>query len=333
MTRPFLHAAALAVFALCGACTASEPHWPETLAITADIALPGDTSRFDYESLDAARHRLFIAHLGAGEVLVFDTQTRRVVARIAGVGGVHGVLVVPELDRVYASATATDEVVAIDADSLAITARMPGGRYPDGMAYAPAVRKLYVSDETGATETVIDAVANRRIATIALGGEAGNSQYDSGSGHVFVNVQSRAELVEIDPASDTIVARISLPGAKGNHGLLIDAAGRRAFVACEDNDTLLVVDLRSRTVLASFAVGHAPDVLALDPALGRVVVASESGIAAVLDARHAPVAKVFEGFVGANAHAVAIDPRTHLAYFPLRDAGGHPVLRVARLRP
>ena len=31
-----------------------------------------------------------------------------------------------------------------------------------------------------------------------------------------------------------------------------------------------------------------------------------------------------------NAHSVAVDPRTHLVYFPLEDVGGKPVLRIMR---
>ena len=108
----------------------------------ADIPLPGRPTRLDYESYDPDRHLLFIAHLGDSEVIVFDTQNSRVVARIGNIAAVHGVLVVPAQSRVYASATGTNEVVAIDEATLKITARMDGGIYPDGMAFAPDTRKL-----------------------------------------------------------------------------------------------------------------------------------------------------------------------------------------------
>ena len=85
-----------------------------------------------------------------------------VVKDIPKVSHVHGVLAIPELGRVYASATGTDEVVAIDDGTLEITARVPAGHYPDGMAYAPEVHKLYVSDEHGNTETVIDVETQQR---------------------------------------------------------------------------------------------------------------------------------------------------------------------------
>ncbi len=300
------------------------------LSTIADVPLPGDTSRYDYESYDARRHLLFIAHLGDSEVLAFDTQKQRVVARISSVGDVHGVLVVPELNRVYASATGSDEIVAIDEDRLTEFARVPGGRYPDGMAYAPEAHKLYVSDETGETETVIDARSNQRIATIPLGGEVGNTQYDSVSKHIFVNVQSRHQLVEIDPMTDQIVTKNDLPGAKGNHGLLIEPELRLAFIACEDNNKLLILDLRTRRLKNSFDVGDEPDVLAYDPGLRQLYVAAESGIVSIFRVDSDHVFKLAENVVGPNAHVVAVDPQTHSVYFPLKSLDGRPVLRIAQ---
>ena len=250
------------------------------------------------------------------------------VARIKEVSHVHGVLAIPELHRVYASATGTDEVVTIDEDTLVIVSRAPGGRYPDGMAYAPDVHKLYVSDETGKTETVIDVRSNQRIATIELGGEVGNTQYDAGSKHIFANVQSTNDLVEIDPTTDKIARRIPLPGADGNHGLLIDAPQRRAFIACEDSDKLLVLNLETDKVESTFDVGHGPDVLSEDQQNGQVYVASESGIVIIFRLSDGHVSKEKAGFLGPDAHVVAIDSAEHVGYFPIKNLSGHPLLRI-----
>jgi len=318
------------------ACTAKAAHEASpTLPLThvVDVPLGGNTTRLDYESIDPARHLLFIGHLGDSAVIVFDTQSQRVASRIVNVSNVHGVLVIPELGRVYASATGSNEVVAIDEASLQITARMPGGTYPDGMAYAPDVHKLYVSDESGATDTVIDVNTNKRVATIALGGEVGNTQYDAVSKHIFSNVQTRNQLVEIEPATDKVIARIDLPGANGNHGLLIDASQRRAFIACEGNDTLLVLDLETKKVIATFNVGARPDVLAFDPALNHLYVASESGVVSLFKLESGVTSLLGEGLLGPHAHVVAVDPATHRAYFPLKNLDGHTALRVMSPKP
>ena len=307
------------------------PHLP--LQVLADVPLGGRTTRLDYASIDPGRHLLFIAHLGDNEVIVFDTRARRVLARIPAVSRVHGVLAIPELGRVYASATGTDEVVGISEDTLKIIARMPGGVYPDGLAYAPEAHKLYVSDEHGGSDTVIDVTRNARITTIKIGGMIGNTQYDPLSRHIYVNAQSAAELVEIDPARDVIVRRIPVPGAAGNHGLLLDRE-HRAFIACEGNDRLIVIDLLTGAPLAWFPVAKDPDVLALDPTRHELYVAGESGVISVFRLGvGSAITKLAEAPLAPSAHVVAIDPSTHEAYFPLQNLNGATALRVTQPIP
>ena len=300
--------------------------WP--LKPVADIELPGPTGRFDYQSFDPQTHRLFIAHLAAGKMIVFDTESNKVIGEVPNVSAVHGVLVVPGTNRVYAAATGSNEVVAVDTQTLKEIARIPGGVYPDGMAYAPDVHKLYVSDERGRTETVIDTRTNQRVKTISLGGEAGNSQYDPVSKRVFVNVQTLDQLFEIDPQTDEVIARIPLRGGTGNHGLLIDQAQHLAYIACEGNAKLLAVDLASRKIVFSESVGEGPDVLAFDDGLHLLYVASESGVVSVFKQEGAETKKVGERLLAAHAHSVAVDSRTHRVYFPIENLNGRPVLRV-----
>jgi len=310
------------------AATSQDPASVGPLQQIADVPLGGNTTRLDYESLDPGRHLLFIAHLGDSSVIVFDTQAQRVVKRIPHISKVHGVLAIPELGRVYASATGTNQVVAIDEGTLQVIARAPGGVYPDGMAYAPDVHKLYVSDEHGDTDTVIDVRTNTRTATIPLGGDVGNTQYDPVTRHVFANVQTREQLAEINPETDRVITRTDLPGADGNHGLLIDPRQHWAFIACEDNHKLLVLNLGTRKIIRSFEVGADPDVLAYDPALGYLYVAAESGIVSVFKSGGGQIEKVADVRLGPNAHVVAADAGTHKVYFPLKNVDGRTELRI-----
>jgi YVTN family beta-propeller protein len=300
------------------------------LEAVGDYPLPGGTGRWDYMSIAPSSASLVLAHLGASSVVVVDMRSKTVRGQVRQVAQVHGVLAVPELGRIYATATGSDELAVIDAKRLVTVARVRVGRYPDGLAYAASAGKIYVSDKEGHTESVVDVRTNRRIGAIALGGTVGNSQYDPGSGHVFVNVEGTGELVEIDPASDRVAGRIRLPGAAGNHGLLIEPKRRLAFVACEGNDKLLVVDLRERKVVAGFEVAGEPDVLAYDPDLGILYVATESGPVHLFRVGPEGVRKLGEVRVGPNAHTVAVDPVSHEVYFTLRQAGAGPVLRVMR---
>lgn len=299
------------------------------LRVLTDAPLTGGTTRFDYQSLDSASGRLYIAHLGSDLLTVFDVNKQTVVGDVKDLKRVHGVLAVPELHRVYASATGTNELAVIDDQSLGIVARVPAGDYPDGIAYASKANKIYVSDLHGKTETVIDAKTNQRLTTIPLGGGAGNSQYDSVGERIFVTVDGKEELAEIDPNTDRVVARYPLTGCKGSHGLLIDSEHRLAFAACEDNSKLVVFDLQTKKATATLSVGADPDVLAFDTGLQRLYVSAESGIITIFDERDRGLQKVGEGLFGPNAHSVAVDPSTHRVYFPLQNLNGKPVLRIA----
>ena len=214
--------AAGAVGAVAVTSWASTSDSPLPLRRVASVPLPGPSNRFDYTSLDPTTGRLYIAHMNASQLLVFDVHSRRVVQTIA-VPGVHGVIVVPRLHRVYASATDAQQMFTIDSRTGRILNRAPAGTYPDGLAYDPVERHVFVSDESGGVESVFDA-SGRRIAIVQLGGEAGNVQYDAGSGRVLADVQTRDQVAVIDPRSNRIVRRIGVPGCDDPHGLIVDFA-------------------------------------------------------------------------------------------------------------
>ncbi|MFL5619207.1 MAG: YncE family protein [Gemmatimonadaceae bacterium] len=300
---------------------------PPGLRTIADVPLPGPTNRFDYQSVDPASARLYISHMNAGRVIVFDLDSGRVVREIGGLPRVTGVWSVPEHHHVYASVAGNHEVAVIDDRSLAVVARIGGVRFPDGIAYARETDKVFVSDESGEADVVIDASALKRRATIVLGGEAGNTHYDSVSKCVVVAVQTRGQLVAIDPVSERIVARYDVTGVEGPHGFTLDEAGRRAFVTGEGNATLAVVDLRTMRVVQRLRVGDDPDVLAWDAASRRLYVASESGVLSSFGLSNDTLIALGE-LRAPHAHTVSVDPRTHRVYLPLESVGGRPVLRV-----
>lgn len=62
--------------------------------------------------------------------------------------------------------------------------------------------------------------------------------------------------------------------------------------------------------------------LAFDPGLHRLYVASESGGVSVYDVARGSLLRAAQSFMHENAHVFAVDRRTHRVYFPLQNAGG-----------
>jgi DNA-binding beta-propeller fold protein YncE len=146
-----------------------------------DIPMPGPAVRFDYQSLDAESGRLYISHMNADQMVVFDTAKRKVVANLDGFKRVHGVWAVPELDRVYASVTGDHAVAVVDSKTLNTLTKVGPITYPDGLAYAPMAKRVFVSDEHGDADAVRDATNNTLITSIPLNGGAGSTVYDPNS--------------------------------------------------------------------------------------------------------------------------------------------------------
>ena len=322
-----------------GAASNSSGHAP--LTQVADIPLPGPAVRFDYQSLDASHGRLYIAHMNADQLVVFDVKKRELVANLDGFANVHGVLAVADLDRVYASATAEHKIAVVDMQTLKIIAKPGPVKYPDGIAYAPGAKRVFVSDEHGDADAVIDATTNSLIATISLGGGAGNTVYDPRAKRILVGVHHRNEIVTIDPANLKITGRYPLPGIENPHGISLDSEDNLAFAAGEGNGKLALVDLATMKVLETEAVGDDPkvleteavgddpDVLAFDPGLKRLYVSAESGDVRVFQLKERKLTAL-GGISMPHAHTVSVDPETHLVYFPLQNVDGHPLLRIMK---
>jgi DNA-binding beta-propeller fold protein YncE len=301
----------------------------QVVELVADILLPGPAVRFDYQSLDADHGRLYIAHMNADQLVVFDTQKRQVISNLDGFKRVHGVIAVPAINRVFASVTGEHQMAVVDMETLRTIGTAGPIDYPDGLAYSPPTKRVFVSDEHGGVDAVVDAQTNKLITSIPLGGGAGNTVYDSGSGHILVAVHGTNELVSIDPAAMKIIGRYKLPGIENPHGIVLDQANRLAFIAGEENHALAVVDLNAMKLLSVHQVGEDPDVLAFDAGLGRLYVSAESGTVTVLQEKNRALQSLGQ-FHMPHAHTVSVDPKSHLVYFPLENVDGRPLLRIMK---
>lgn len=297
------------------------------LRFVSDVPLAGTAIRFDYQSVDVTARRLYISHMNAGRVVVFDLESNRVVTEIAGLPRVTGVWAVPSHHAVYASAAGAHEVAIIDDRTFDITARVPDVRFPDGIAFASAADKVFVSDESGESDVVIDARTMKKRTAIALGGEAGNTHYDSVSQCILVAVQTTNQMIAIDPVTERVMQRYATPGVDGPHGFTLDEVGRLLFVTGENNATLAVMDLTTMQIVQTLKVGVDPDVVAWDAGWRRLYVAAESGVVSIFQADGAKLIPIGT-YNAPHAHTIAVDPRTHRIYLPLENINGKPVLRI-----
>jgi YVTN family beta-propeller protein len=294
-----------------------------------DVSLPGGASRFDYQAIDQTTRRLYVAHLGDSTLDVIDLAALRVVATVKHLPDIHGVAVAPDRQRVYATATGTNQLATIDAANNQVITHVGTGHFPDGVAYDADHGLIFVSNKNDGSLTIIDATTNTVLNTIKLADETGNVTYDHTTRTIYAAVRTPDALAAIDPLTRAVTTKTALPGCDGAHGLYIDPASQRAFVACENNARLVTVDLQRHAEIGRANIGTGPDVLAFDVALQRLYIASESGTVTAFNTSTKLPRKLGQSHLADAAHTVAVDQTTHRVYFPLQNIKGRPVLRVS----
>jgi len=323
------------IVALFGAACSNAGAGPsgDLVALVADVALPGGSTRFDYQEIDVGRGQLVVAHMNDNAVLILDLQDGSVRQQLTGIATPRGVAVADDVGIIFVTSTPS-HLVLIDNQSLTEITRVTTGAGPDGDAWDPDDKIVGVSDQgDGALSLIADSGRGTRT-QVPLGSESGNVVYDAARKQFWITIVRPSppdQLVEVDPKTATVTTAIGLPGCSGAHGLRLHPDGQSAFIACEGNDKLARVELAGAQTIAIASTGSGPDVLGIDPGLGWLYVAAESGDLTVFDINQPGVVLVGHDRPGDNAHTVAADPSTHRTFFPLpAGSNGTPVLRIMR---
>jgi YVTN family beta-propeller protein len=301
------------------------------LVLVADVDLPGKSNRFDYQDIDAVRGHLIVAHMNDASVLVVDLEDGSVLKVLPNIATARGVVVAPDVGRIFVTSSPS-QLVLIDDTTLTEVARVATGRAPDGVGWDPVHKVVAVSDQgDGAVSLIAGSGAGIRL-QVKLGSATGNVVFDPTRAQFWVTVEMASppdQLVAIDPVAGTVTTRIGLPGCEAAHGLRLHPDGKSAFIACEGNSTLARVDLGDAHAIVTAKTGEGPDVLSVDPGLGWLYVAAESGDLSVFDIGQPGLVAIGREHPGDNAHTVAVDPATHRVYLPLMVGPmGTPVLRI-----
>ncbi len=99
----------------------------------------GGEGGWDYLSVDAAAHRLYVSH--ATHVVVIDTQTNKVVGDIPDTPGVHGVAIAADLGRGFVSNGRGNNSSIVDLKTLKLIQKVETGENPDWILYESSKKR------------------------------------------------------------------------------------------------------------------------------------------------------------------------------------------------
>jgi YVTN family beta-propeller protein len=286
----------------------------------------GGTGSWDYLTVDALTHRLFVSH--TDRIVVIDTKTDEVVGEIPKLEGVHGMALASDLGRGFITNGTASTVSIVDMKALKVVGTIPVGKKPDAILYDPFSHRVFAYNGQSGSVSVIDAAKGTVISTVVLGGKPEFSVTDR-KGHIFVNLEDRNEIVGFDASTLKIFARWPLKGGDEPTGLAIDIEHHRLFSVCH-NKLMFVVDSDKGAVLATLPIGAGVDGCAFDPGTGLAFTSNGEGSITVIREESPSKFSLVETVVTQpGAKTITLDPETHTLYLPTAEFGPTPAATPA----
>ena len=292
---------------------------------------PGGDGGWDYLTADPDGGRLYFGRSTRMQVL--DTKTGALIGEVQDTPGIHGVALVPEMNRGYTSNGRDSSVTVFDLKTLATITRIKlDQRNPDAIMYEPTTKRVFTFNGGSASATAIDVKTNTVAGTLVLGDKPEFAVAD-GKGMVYVNLEDSSAVVAFDAATLAIKSRWSiLPGASPS-GLAIDRQHHLLFSGCA-NDTLVVSDATSGQVVTMLPIGKGVDATAFDPSTQMVFASCGDGTLAVYREeapdKYRPLDPVQ---TQRGARTMALDPRTHRIFTATAQFGDPPAPTPDRPHP
>ena len=291
------------------------------------LSLPGPIGKdFEAVKVDYKNHSVYIAHFGANQIYVIDSNTGKYIRTIKGTPGVDGLEYVNSVRKLYIANSKDNSVGVLDLETMKIIKKISIENTPHGMTYASHFKKMYIADELAHTIIVVDVESDKKLTKIHFSGPIGTMLYDAGKKKVYVTLPEQNFFAVIDPDKDAVVAEFSIENCKGNKGMAIDSELHLAFLGCQINHVLAVFDVVQHKTIAEIPLPPGVGDIVYDPGLKRVYVACDSGVISIIQVDDSTHIQKLEDFkVVEKIHSLAVNVENHKVFLPESEDTGTPV--------
>ena len=264
----------------------------EQLAQAVDTErIPSIACHFDRFGLDPVGHRLFVVPEDSGMVEVYSLPSFRLLHSIGGIGMPHGVMYLPDIDRIFVS-DGTDALLRIyDGTSYRLLKTVKLLTDADALGYDPVSHDLYIANGGKDAKldytllSIVDADNGRHIGDIRINGNRLEQMaLEPDAGRLFINVTDRRAVGVIDLKTRKVIAMWPIAEGEINAAMALDEKDHRLFVACRSG-ALDVFDTETGKIVAVLPISKGADDMTYDPARKRIYVPCAQGVVDVFQER------------------------------------------------
>jgi YVTN family beta-propeller protein len=210
----------------------------------------------------------YVTNGGQNTVTVIDTDAKRAVATVAVGAYPHGARVSPDGRQAYVADLKGGTVSVIDTQTHQPVAKIEVGKGPAQVGFTPHGRLAFVSLSEENSVAVIDPRAQKVLRKLAVGTVPIQLYVTPDSRTLVVaNQGTRKKPGKTVSLIDIVSFKTlkTIETGAGAHGVAIDREGRFAYVTNIYANTLSVLDLKDRKVVANVPVGKEPNGVSLAP--------------------------------------------------------------------
>ena len=258
-------------------------------------------------ALNRATNRIYVANDGSASVSVIDGASDTVIATIATSHLPYTLAVDETANKVYVTHTYAGAVTVIDGATNSVQELKVGDA--DGVVTDARTHTVFLTTYEDPNLRILDG-ATGAVTRAAIGPHTWGMVFDEETSTLFLAHTAAGEVVALDEKTHSTSA---IPVGKIPCAIAINPVTRRLYAVNYGDETLSVIDLQTRKVIATLPVGKHPQGIAIDSKANRVYVANVHGDSVtvidgeknvVLGARNA----------GKNSYAVTVDEASGHVY-------------------
>ncbi len=299
----------------------------EPLVADKPILVPDAKGGFDFLEVDAAQRRLLASHAGNSTLDVFDLDTGKLI-KLVHTGKAQDAAVDSQAGKYYVGVSTEQIVAVVDSKTLEKTGEIKIPGPSDAIVFNPKNRCLYVDNDDGTSVFVIDMKTEKITATVTIPEAPEYVLYDSASDLIYQNIKSSDQVLVIDPAGNTVKERWPTAPASKPHGLALDAATHRLFVA-GNNGKLVVLDSTNGRVIATVDIAAGVDQIVFDAGNRRVYCGAAGGVISVVQETADGAVLLGNVKTEGKGKTLTVDPKTHAVWTAYGDKNSSYILRLS----
>jgi DNA-binding beta-propeller fold protein YncE len=278
---------------------------------------PGGEGGWDYVTVDAPNHRLFVTR--ATHTQAIDASTGKLLADIPGQVRSHGVALVPKLNRGFITdGGGKGAILIFDLKTYAVLGNIPTMPDSDGIIYDHEANRVLAVSGDGDALMIFDPNIDPKtghVETIPLGGAP--EFLASDGNRAYINLEDKDLVAVVDLKTHKVVDRWSV--APGGHpvGMAIDRMHHRLFIGCRNPQKMIVMNTETGKVEADLPIGAGVDATRYDR--GQAFASCRDGSLTVIGEKDGKLAVEQVVKTAEGARTMGLDGETQTIFLPTAE--------------